>query len=70
MERTEQTLVLGHTGLGSQRAGNKYVVHPDEVRPLGTGEAFVVHGGKGCLLRVREGPDPDVPGIVDKTVRR
>ena len=53
MERTEQTLVLGHTGLGSQRAGNKYVVHPDDVRALGTGEAFVIHGGQAMRVRVR-----------------
>lgn len=53
MERTEQTLVLGHTGLGSQRAGNKYVVHPDEVRALGTGEAFVVSGGRALRALMR-----------------
>ena len=53
MERTEQTLVLGHTGLGSQRAGNKYVVHPDEVRSLRRGEAFVVVGGEAVRVRIR-----------------
>ena len=34
MERTEQTRALDQTGLGSQRAGNRYVVHPDEVRAV------------------------------------
>jgi hypothetical protein len=29
MERTEQMLILGHTGLGSERPGNQFVVHPD-----------------------------------------
>lgn len=55
MERTEQTLVLGHTGLGSQRAGNQYVVHPNQVRGLRTGEAFVVHAGQAvrALMRSR-----------------
>ena len=57
MERTEQTLVLGHTGLGSQRAGNKYVVHPDEVRALRRGEAFVIAGGQGLRIFVRP-PSP------------
>lgn len=51
MERTEQTHVLEHTGLGSQRAGNKFVVHPDEVRALRRGEAFVVNGGSALRLR-------------------
>lgn len=31
LERTEQTQTLEHTGLGSQRAGNRYVVHPDDI---------------------------------------
>jgi KaiC/GvpD/RAD55 family RecA-like ATPase len=53
MERTEQTLVLGHTGLGSQRAGNQYVVHPDEVRALHPGEAFAISGGSAVRLQVR-----------------
>ncbi|MDQ4131305.1 MAG: hypothetical protein M3133_10035, partial [Actinomycetota bacterium] len=53
MERTEQTEVLLHTGLGSQRPGNQYVVHPDEVRSLGTGEAFIIHGGRSCRVRTR-----------------
>lgn len=53
MERTEQTLVLGHTGLGSQRAGNKYVVHPDAVRSLAPGEAFAVGGGDAVRFRAR-----------------
>lgn len=53
MERTEQTLVLGHTGLGSQRAGNKYVVHPDAVRSLQQGEAYAIHGGCAAHLLVR-----------------
>jgi hypothetical protein len=46
MERTEQTDVLLNTGLGSQRAGNQYVVHPDEVRALRRGEAFLMSGGQ------------------------
>ena len=56
MERTEQTLVLGHTGLGSQRAGNRYVVHPDDLRRLATGEAFLVTGGAvvRCCVRDRQ----------------
>jgi DNA polymerase III delta prime subunit len=53
MERTEQTHVLDHTGLGSQRAGNKYVVHPDDVRSLQRGEAFAIHGGDALRWRVR-----------------
>lgn len=53
MERTEQTLVLDHTGLGSQRAGNRYVVHPDEVRSLYAGEAFAVSRGNAVRMRVR-----------------
>ncbi len=53
MERTEQTHVLVHTGLGSQRAGNKFVVHPDEVRSLRRGECFVISGGAAARARVR-----------------
>lgn len=53
LERTEQTHTLDHTGLGSQRAGNRYVVHPDDIRRLHQGEAFVIHGGQALKLRVR-----------------
>lgn len=53
LERTEQTHTLDHTGLGSQRAGNRYAVHPDEVRKLGQGEAFIIHGGHALKLRLR-----------------
>lgn len=53
MERTEQTLVLGHTGLGRQRAGNRYVLHPDEVRALSRGEAFVLHTGQALRIHTR-----------------
>jgi hypothetical protein len=53
LERTEQTHILDHTGLGSQRAGNRYVVHPDDVRRLHQGEAFVIHSGQALKLRVR-----------------
>lgn len=53
MERTEQTHVLDHTGLGSQRAGNRYVVHPDQVRSLRRGEAFAICGGEALRLTVR-----------------
>lgn len=53
LERTEQTISIDHTGLGSQRVGNRYVVHPDEVRALPPGEAFVVHGGRALRWRVR-----------------
>lgn len=53
MERTEQTHLLDHTGLGSQRAGNQYVVHPDQVRSLRRGEGFLIHAGQAirCLVR-------------------
>jgi len=55
MERTEQTDVLLHTGLGSQRAGNQYVVHPDDVRALRIGEGIVMNGGQAlrCYVRTR-----------------
>jgi DNA polymerase III delta prime subunit len=53
MERTEQTHVLDHTGLGSQRAGNRFVVHPDHVRALRCGECFFITGGAAMRLRVR-----------------
>ena len=53
LERTEQTHTLDHTGLGSQRAGNRYVVHPDDIRRLDQGEAFVIHGGEALKLRIR-----------------
>jgi hypothetical protein len=53
LERTEQTHTLDHTGLGSQRAGNRYVVHPDDIRRLDQGEAFVIHSGQALKLRVR-----------------
>jgi hypothetical protein len=57
LERTEQTMIYDHTGLGSQRVGNRFVVHPDEVRGLATGEAFLIHGGQMLRLRVR----PPIP---------
>jgi hypothetical protein len=53
LERTEQTHTLDYTGLGSQRAGNRYIVHPDDIRRLNQGEAFVIHGGQALKLRVR-----------------
>lgn len=53
LERTEQTSTDELTGLGSQRVGNRYVVHPDEVRRLQTGEAFLINGGQMIRLRVR-----------------
>jgi hypothetical protein len=49
----EQTHTVGHTGLGSQRTGNRYVVHPDDIRRLHQGEAFVIHSGEALKLRVR-----------------
>lgn len=52
LERTEQTTERDLTGLGSQRAGMRYVVHPDAVRTLGPGEAFLVEGGSGLRVRV------------------
>lgn len=53
LERTEQTQTLDHTGLGTQRAGNRYVVHPDDIRRLYRGEAFIIHGGHALKVRVR-----------------
>jgi hypothetical protein len=53
LERTEQTHTLDHTGLGSQRAGNRYVVHPDDIRRLHQGEAFIIHGGRAIKMRIR-----------------
>jgi len=53
LERTEQTHTLDHTGLGSQRAANRYVVHPDDIRRLHQGEAFIIHAGEALKLRVR-----------------
>jgi len=53
LERTEQTRTLDHTGLGSQRAGNRYVVHPDDIRRLHQGEAFIIHSGQALKLRIR-----------------
>ena len=60
LERTEQTQTLDHTGLGSQRAGNRYVVHPDDIRRLHQGEAFIIHGGQALKLRVRPPRTPSV----------
>ena len=53
LERTEQTHTFEHTGLGSQRAGNRYVVHPDDIRRLHQGEVFIIHAGQALKLRVR-----------------
>jgi hypothetical protein len=53
LERTEQTQTLDHTGLGSQRAGNRYIVHPDEIRRLHEGEAFMIYSGQALKLKVR-----------------
>lgn len=53
MERIEQTDVLLHTGLGSQRAGNQFVVHPDQVRSLDRGNAFLIHAGSAIRIAVR-----------------
>lgn len=58
MERTEQTLVLGHTGLGSQRAGNRFIVHPDDVRTLGRGVAYAISSGQALRLTVRRSLTP------------
>jgi conjugal transfer pilus assembly protein TraD len=62
MERTEQTHALDHTGLGSQRAGNRYVVHPDEVRGMRRGEAFIVNAGNALRVRVRNSSGPPAAG--------
>ena len=61
LERTEQTHTLDHTGLGSQRAGNRYVVHPDDIRRLHQGEAFIIHSGEALKLRIRP-PRSTPPG--------
>jgi hypothetical protein len=79
LQRTEQTRTFDHTGLGSQRAGNRYVVHPDDIRRLHQGEAFIIHGGDALKLRVRapllQGPGrrasldrlaPDRPPVLDQ----
>jgi hypothetical protein len=78
LQRTEQTRTLDHTGLGSQRPGNRYVVHPDDVRRLHQGEAFIIHGGHALKLQMRrprlQGPEAqasldsvadDRPGVPD-----
>src|SRR5581483_9322284 len=65
LERTEQTLTLDHTGLGSQRPGNRYVVHPDDIRRLHQGEAFIIHGGQAVKLRVRP-PELTAPGATGR----
>lgn len=41
---------------GSQRAGNRYVLHPDQVRGLSPGEAFLFH--RGPAVRSRLGGTP------------
>jgi hypothetical protein len=68
LERTEQTHTLDHTGLGSQRAGNRYVVHPDDIRRLHQGEAFIIHGGQALKLRVRP-PRSELAAPVAETGR-
>jgi hypothetical protein len=59
MERTEQLLGPIPTGQATQRPGSRPVVDPDEVRGLGTGEAFLIRGGAAVKVHVRPGdPEP------------
>jgi hypothetical protein len=59
LERTEQLHGLAHTGAVTQRVAHRFVVSPDDVRALPSGEAFLVIGASACQLRVRA-PGPGV----------
>lgn len=53
LERSEQIIGLAHTGAVTQRVAHHFVVSPDDVRALRSGEAFLVTGASACHLRVR-----------------
>lgn len=76
MERTEQLVDHAPTGRSSQRPASRPVVDPDDVRGLGTGEAFVIRGGEAVRLLVRAArtgpPDsgPSHPSVPCEPARR
>ena len=53
VERTEQTEGLAPTGRASQHVARRFVVSPDAVRTLATGEAVLISGASARRLRVR-----------------
>jgi hypothetical protein len=68
------------TGLGSIRKQDQFRVHPNDVRELSTGEAFVIQGNKAARIkvaRVKEGelpveslPPEDVPELREPMFRQ
>ncbi len=60
LERSEQLVDLAPTGAVTQRAARRFVVSPDDVRALRSGEAFLLTGATACRLRVRA-PSPPRP---------
>ena len=64
VERTEQTEGLAPTGRASQHVARRFVVSPDAVRTLATGEAVLISGASARRLRVRPPPpaEPE-PGM-------
>ena len=58
IEQTRQTRDGHATGFGSQRIGNRFTVHPDDLRRLRPGEAHLIGSGTATALRVRRPGGP------------
>jgi conjugal transfer pilus assembly protein TraD len=68
-EETRQigsSIFTGYPGRGTRREAERFVIHPNEIKTLRTGEAVLIsklRGGKARTLRVRPpGRGPDAPG--------
>lgn len=49
------------TGLGSIRKQDQFRVHPNDVRELSTGEAFVIQGNKAARIKVARVKETELP---------
>ena len=49
------------TGLGSIRKQDQFRVHPNDVRELSTGEAFVIQGNKAARIKVARVKETEMP---------
>jgi len=60
-DQTEGFIIESRTGRGSRREVEEYVVHPNLIKSLGTGQAVMVHKGLGIAGVLELAPMPRVP---------
>jgi hypothetical protein len=52
VEHTTQVDMLGATGMGSARQTKAFIVHPDEIKRLGRGEAMFVNKNRSLVKHI------------------